>query len=506
VSAADRNRVDRDVRVDWRTCLSLVGAVMVALVVPLLATAGVAVVSGEPPTPFLVTAGLTLVVGLAFGRYERGDLGAREGYLIVALVWLAIAVVGAVPFVLAGNGTLASPVNALFESTSGVTTTGATVVENFDAHGRAVHLWRAILQWMGGLGILVIAVAVLSQLSVGGAQLMETESQTQDVNKLTPSIEQTARLLGGIYAGLTGLMVLSWLALGALGLGSEVTLFDAVAHAFTAVSTAGFSPRAGSLGAFSPAVQWVTIPFMFTGATNFVLLYYLTQGDPSRLLDSDEFRFYAGVVCFLTALTAGFLFVSGQFAAVEPTLRHALFQVVSILTTTGYATVDFNVWSPAAKHVLFLAMFSGGMAGSTTCSIKTLRWIVVVKSFRRDLFTEIHPDAIRPVRLSGRVVDEGVIKDIYAYVLLSVVVFVLLTVFVVTDAARAGVTVDEFTALGAAAATFLNIGPAFGDAGPYGDYAFFPRTTRMAFIVLMWVGRIEIVPVLVLLTPAYWRS
>jgi trk system potassium uptake protein TrkH len=245
---------------------------------------------------------------------------------------------------------------------------------------------------------------------------------------------------------------------------------------------------------------------MFLGATNFVLLYHLTQGEPDRLVESDEFWFYLTAVLGLAGLTGGFLAVSGQFETVGPTVRHALFQVVSILTTTGYATVDFNVWSPAAKHMLFLAMFSGGMAGSTTCSIKTLRWVIVAKSFRRDLFTEVHPEAIRPVRLSGQVVDESVVRDVYAYVLLSLVVFVLLTVFVVTDAARAGVTVTEFDALGAAAATFLNVGPAFGDAGPYGSYAFFPRTTRMAFIVLMWVGRIEIVPVLVLLTPAYWRS
>jgi len=496
------------VRVDWRTCLSLIGVVLEALAVPLGLTAVVALLSGESVVPFVVPAVLTLAVGFTLRRFDRGDLGLREGYLIVALTWLAIAVVGALPFVVAGNGELATPVNALFESTSGVTTTGATVVADFDAHGRSIHLWRSILQWMGGLGILVIAVALLSQLRVGGAQLMETESQTQDVNKLTPSIEATARLLGRVYAALTGAMVLSWLLLGFVGLAPNVTLYDAVAHAFTAVSTAGFSPRPESLGAFSPAVQWVTIPFMFLGATNFVLLYHLTQGEPERLLRSDEFRFYLGAVLGAAVLTAGFLAVSGQFTSVEATARHSLFQVVSILTTTGYATVDFNLWSPAAKHVLFLVMFSGGMAGSTTCSIKTLRWTIVVKSFRRDLFTEVHPEAIKPVRLSGRVVDEGVVRDVYAYVLLSIVVFVLLTVFVVTDAARAGVgdQITEFDALGAAAATFLNIGPAFGQAGPYGSYAFFPRTTRMAFIVLMWVGRIEIIPVLVLLTPAYWRS
>jgi trk system potassium uptake protein TrkH len=497
---------NRQVRVDWRTTLSLVGTVTKALTVPLVATALAAALYDEPVVPFLGPAGLTLVSGLALERIDREDMGLREGYLMVALTWLVIALVGALPFLVAGNGVLASPVDALFESTSGVTTTGATVVADFDAHGRSIHLWRAVLQWMGGLGILVIAVAVLSQLSIGGAQLMETESQTQDVDKLTPRIEETARLLGRIYAALTGLMILSWLVIGAVGLGPDVTLYDAVAHAFTAVSTAGFSPRPESLGAFSPAIQWVTIPFMFFGATNFVLLYHLTQGNPERLTDSDEFRFYLGVVLGLTGLVAVFLVTSGEFSRVEPLVRHALFQVVSILTTTGYATVDFDLWSPAAKHMLFLAMFSGGMAGSTTCSIKTLRWLVIVKSFRRDLFTEIHPDAIRPVRLTGRVVDEDVVRDVYAYVLLSVVLFVLLTVFVVTDAARAGPEIGEFEALGAAAATFLNIGPAFGVAGPYGSYVEFSTPSKVAFIVMMWVGRIEIVPVLVLLTPAFWRS
>ena len=494
------------VAVDWRTSATLVGTVLKALTVPLAGTAAVAAWYGEATIPFLVPLGLTLVAGLALERFDRRDLGLRESYLMVALTWLAIAFVGAIPFVLAGQGVLADPINAMFESMSGVTTTGATVIDSFDAHGKSIHLWRALLQWMGGLGILVLAVAVLSQISVGGAQLMETETQTQDLTKLTPRIEETARLLGMLYVGLTALMVLSWLALRVAGLAPNVTLYQAVAHAFTAVSTAGFSPEPASLGYFSPAVQWVTILFMFAGATNFVLLYFLLKGDPSRLRGSDEFRFYLGIVLGAAGLTAAFLAVDGQFDRVEPLVRNALFQVVSIVTTTGYATVDFNLWSAGAKHVLFLAMFTGGMAGSTTCSIKTLRWLVVVKSLRRDLFTEIHPEAIRPVRLSGQAVDEETIKDIYGYVLLSLVIFALLTVLVVIDATRVAGGVGEFEAMGAAASTFLNIGPAFGAAGPYGSYLHFPDTTKLAMIVLMWVGRIEIIPVLVILTPAYWRS
>ena len=187
------------------------------------------------------------------------------------------------------------------------------------------------------------------------------------------------------------------------------------------------------------------------------------------------------------------------------TVRHGLFQVVSIVTTTGYATVDFDLWSPAAKHVLFVGMFLGGMAGSTTCSIKLVRWLVVIKAFRRDLFTAVHPEAVRPVRLSGQAVDEKTVRDVYAYTLISLLVFFAATVFVVADAARVGADVGEFEAMGAAASTFLNIGPAFGAAGPFGSYASFPASTRVVMTGLMWVGRLEVLPVAVLLTPAFWR-
>jgi Trk-type K+ transport system membrane component len=191
---------------------------------------------------------------------------------------------------------------------------------------------------------------------------------------------------------------------------------------------------------------------------------------------------------------------------IEETIRHSLFQVVSIVTTTGYASIDFDLWSPAAKHLLFVGMFIGGMAGSTTCSIKALRWLVVIKAFRRDLFVATTPSAIRPVRLSGNVVDEETVRDIYAYTLVSLVFFILGTVFVVIDASRVRVAVTEFEAMSAVAATFFNVGPAFGIAGPLASYEPFPPTTKLALMLLMWVGRIEIIPVLVLLTPSFWRS
>ncbi|MFC6723247.1 TrkH family potassium uptake protein [Halobium palmae] len=496
------------VRTNWRVSCRLVGTILKWLWVPLLLPFGTALYDGTPITPFALPMVGTVLLGFGLEQLtDERDLRAREGFLMVSLTWLGIALVGAVPFVLAGEGVLAHPINAIFESMSGVTTTGATVIVDFGQHSRAVYLWRAVLQWLGGLGILVLATAVLSQLSVGGAQLMETETQTRDVNKLTPRISETAGLLWKIYLGLTGLQVAVLYALHLLGVAPEMTVFDAVTHAFTTVSTSGFSPRAESLAAFSPAVQWATIPFMATGATSFILIYFVLQGDLDRLRDSDEFRFYVGVIVLLAALVGGILFVDGTpYTNPEEIARHALFQVVSILTTTGYASTDFNLWSSGAKHMLFICMFIGGMAGSTTCSIKTLRWLVVLKAFRRDLYTASVPSAVRPVRLSGRVVDEETIRDIYAYTLVSLVFFILATVFVVVDASRVGLRVTEFEAMSAAASTFFNVGPAFGIAGPLESYNPFPWSTKVAMTFLMWVGRIEIIPVLVLLTPSYWRA
>jgi trk system potassium uptake protein TrkH len=246
---------------------------------------------------------------------------------------------------------------------------------------------------------------------------------------------------------------------------------------------------------------------MIVGATNFVLIYFALQGDWRRLVDSEEFRFYIGLLAGLGAITALLLvFEEGYDTGIETTVRHALFNVVSIMTTTGYANADFDLWEEGAKHVLLVCMFVGGMAGSTTCSIKTLRWLIVLKAFRRDLFTSIHPEAIRPVRLSGSVVDEETISDVYGFTLVSVLLFAVATVFVVVDVARVGQAIDEFDAMGVAAATFFNIGPAFGVAGPFGTYEPFPASTKVVMIFLMWIGRIEVVPVLVLFTAAFWKS
>ncbi|AXR76725.1 TrkH family potassium uptake protein [Natrarchaeobaculum sulfurireducens] len=507
------------IRVDWRSSCSLTGTVLKWLAVPLAVPLGLAVLDGDDPVPFLVAISVTVAVGLTLERLsDDRELGQRESFLMVAVTWLAVAAVGAIPFLLVGlasggqssfAGPVNGPVNAMFESTSGLTTTGATVMNEWDfaEQPRSVLLWRQLIQWLGGLGILIVAIGLLSHLMIGGAQLMETETQTRNVRKLRPHIAETARLIWGLYVGLTLLAIAVFYALHLLGLAPNMDFFNAVSHAFTSVATAGFSPEPDSIGAFSPTVQWSIIPFMVVGSTNFVLLYYLTQGDFERPVESEELRFYLGTLAFFGVVVVAILAFDPEIEkGLEPTIRHGLFNVASLLTTTGYASTDFDAWTAGAKHALFLCMFLGGMAGSTTCSIKSFRWLIVLKAFRRNLFTAVHPRAIRPVRLGDGVVDEDTVNDVFAYVLLAIVIFFVLTVFLVVDAARAGAFVGEFEALGAAASIFLNIGPAFERAGPLESYAWFPASSRAVMIVMMWIGRIEIIPVLVLLTPAFWKS
>ena len=497
------------IRVDIDASLDLTGTVLRYLVVPLVFPLALAVYYSEPVAPFVtaIVAALALGGGMDLLGDPEANLGPREAFFAVALIWLLVAALGAIPFVVAGTGTTATPVNAMFESMSGLTTTGGTVFRDFGVYSRSLLMWRQLLQWLGGLGILILATAVLSSLGVGGAQLMETETQTQDLNKLTPKISETARLIWGLYVGITALAVVVYFALGVTGLAPEMDLYNAVAHAFTSVATAGFSPEPESAAAFAPAAQWAMIPFMLAGSTNFVLLYLVINGQPMRLLRNEEFRFYLGTVTVFTAIVVGALWIDPTLGfGPEATVRHALFNITSIITTTGYASTDYTLWSAAGQHMIFLSMFLGGMVGSTTCSIKSLRWLVALKSLRRSLYTSIHPEAIRPVRISGDPVAETTIRDIYAYLLMSIIIFFVLTIIIVVDAQRLPFAISEFDAMGAAASTFLNIGPAFGAAGPFGTYDVFPTSTKVVLILLMWVGRIEIIPVLVLFTKSFWTS
>ena len=522
-------------RVDWRASLSLVGSVLGFLAVPLVVPLATALVYGEDAATFAITIAVTVTLGLALRRLDPDpDLGAREGFLVVGVTWLAVAAVGCLPYLIAGAGTqstLGWPhwENALFESMSGFTTTGATVVGeiSFERHSHALLLWRQMTQWLGGMGIVVLAVAILPELSVGGAQLMDAEAPGPGIEKLTPRIAETARALWLAYLGFT---VLEFLLLYGMHVGGdllgiplapEMGLYNAISHPFTTLPTGGFSPEARSIEAFSAAVQWVIIPFMVVAGTNFALFWQVFQGDGDALVDNEEFRGYLGIMAVLTAIIAGLLYADVGLAQVpvevgtipgvpETSLRHATFQVVSIVTTTGYASMDFNTWGPVTQYLLLFAMFIGGSAGSTGGAVKIVRWMVILKSVKRELFTTVHPEAVRPVRLAGRPLDEQALRGIYGFTLLYFVLFFVGVAVVLADVTRVGLidqpNVTAFSVMSAIAATIGNVGPGFGIVGPMNSYLQFPATSKLFMVFLMWIGRLEIIPVFVLLTDAYWRS
>ncbi|MFC7075632.1 TrkH family potassium uptake protein [Haloarcula halophila] len=514
-----------DLRVDWRASVSLVGTVVKYLSVPLVLPLLVALYYGDGITTFGVTIVVSVVLGVALEQFDADpDMGAREAFLMVSLTWLAVAIVGTFPYLIAGYGTestLANPVNALFESMSGFTTTGATVMGSigFERHSHALLLWRQLTQWLGGMGIVVLAVAILPELSVGGAQLMDAEAPGPGIEKLTPHIAETARVLWLAYFGFTLLEIGLLYGAHVSGFAPNMGVYNAVAHGLTTLPTGGFSPEARSIEAFSAVVQWIVIPFMVVAGTNFALIWRALREEPLSLPADSEFRFYTGVMAAFTAVIAGLLF-AGVGAGLEsspsgvPTvpgnaeraLRHATFQVVSIVTTTGYASMDFNTWGQSTKALLLFAMFLGGSAGSTGGSIKVIRWLVIIKSLRRELFTIVHPEAVTPVTLGGRALDERAIRGIYAFTLLYVVLFFLSVVLVFLDTVRVGYSVSVLEVMSAVAATLGNVGPGFGAVGPMNSYIDFAPTSKVYLILLMWAGRLEILPVFVLLTRAYWRS
>ncbi|SNZ02575.1 trk system potassium uptake protein TrkH [Natronoarchaeum philippinense] len=509
------------VRVDWRASVSLTGRILKYLSVAFLVPIAVSLLySQQDLLVFVATMAGTVTAGALLERVGPAeDPGPREAFLMVGLTWLLVAVVGAAPYVLAGSGTVASPVNALFESMSGFTTTGATVMRDIsvDAHSRELMMWRQLTQWLGGMGIVVLAVAILTELSVGGAQLMEAEAPGPGIEKLTPQIAETARALWLAYIGFSVAQAVLLYLLGVSGLAPEMTAYGAIAHTFTTMPTGGFSPQARSIEAFSWAVQWAIIPFMVVAGTNFVLFWHVLTGDWREAVEDSEVRFYAGCLASLSAIVSVLLFVDnalvdaenvGRVAGlVEPSIRHAAFQIVSIVTTTGYASMNFDVWSPPAQYVLVFAMFLGGSAGSTGGGIKMIRWLVILKSIRRELFTTVHPEAVRPVRLAGRSLDENAVRGIYTFTLLYFVVFLVGTLLLAVDAARVGgIGIEVIGLVTATAATLGNIGPGLGMVGPMGNYLQFPWSSRLLMVGLMWIGRLEIFPVLVLLTRAFWRS
>lgn len=460
----------------------------------MLLPTGVSFAYGEPAAwRLLAASAISIVVGAGVSRSTApvGEISIRDGFAIVTLGWIGVALAGTLPYLLTGS--VATFTDAFFESMSGLTTTGATIVEDIGALPRGVVLWRSQTQWMGGMGIIVLSVAILPLLGVGGMQLLSAEIPGLAPDRLRPRVRQTATLLWGVYV----LLTVSEAALLWFG---EMSLFEAVNHSFTTMATGGFSTEDGSIGAFgSPYVQYVIAFFILMAGINFTLHYSLLAGQWRAVGKNRELRVYLWLVAGATTAMTALVWIPGTIEGLEPAFRAGLFQAVSIMTTTGYATADYEVWIPAAQTLIFLLMLVGGCTGSTAGSVKVLRHMLVAKEARISLRKLLHPRGIFVYKMDGRTVSQDVLANVSGFLLLYLGFLGLGTLLLNV------LGLDGATAAGAAAATLGNVGPGFGTVGPAETYAPLPGSTLWVLSALMLLGRLEIFTVLILFTRGYWQ-
>ena len=491
------------------------GGLLLFLGAALLMPALVGWIYSEPSAwGFVWASGIAFAIGgtawAALGAPGREDVGAREGFAIVGLSWITLSLIGALPFVF--GGVLPSYTNAFFETMSGFTTTGATILggtatPGIEAIPHAFHFWRSLAHWMGGMGIIVLTLAVLPILGVGGMQLFRAEVPGPSADKLTPRVRETARRLWLLYVGITAIEVLALLP--------AMSFFDAVNHAFATMATGGFSTLNGSVAGFDSAyVDWVITVFMFLAGVNFALHYRVLRGQAVTLFEDTELKAYAGIVLVATAVITlatwqpvmrllpqgpGTDAVFDGYASLAEALRYGAFQVVAIVTTTGFGTADYEVWPALAVGALFMLFFVGGMAGSTGGGPKVVRHVLLFKNSFKEFKQLVHPRAVIPVRLGNEVVPQDVMRNVLSFIVL----YFMLNGVGILVMMLLGYELES--AFGATIASVGNIGPGFGAFGPTDTYAHVPAFGKWFLALLMMAGRLEIFTVLILFVPDFWR-
>ena len=459
----------------------------VVLCLPLLA----AVVFRESVVPFIGAIFVAVAGGFALVRInppQDKNIRPRDGFLVVGGAWVAVSLVGALPYLVSGA---LGPVDAIFESVSGFTTTGSTVIQDTGVIAKSLLLWRAMTQWLGGMGIILFTIAILPLLGIGGMQLFKAEVPGPVADKVQPRLATTARTLWLVYVGLTAA---EWVALRLAGVGG----YEALCHAFTTLATGGFSTRNTSVGEFGSAtVEWIVILFMLLAGINFVLHFRVLTGRAGEVWRDAELRYFLGVVAVATLVLVVTTHVEG--ALLLDSLRAATFQAVSILTTTGYVTTNFEGWATLPLLVLLVLMVLGGMSGSTGGGIKSLRALLAIRSLRATLHRLIHPHAVRPVKYGGEVVSETVLSGIWAF----------LTAYMLIAVAGAAVVAaygyDLLTAISASMTAIGNVGPGLGEVGAYDNFAHFPGVVKVVLAACMLLGRLEIFTLLALFSREFWR-
>ncbi len=480
---------------NFKLIIRVLGFLIFVEGVAMLLALAVSLIYGEhDTTAFLFSSGICLVTGGAIAWLTNGakkDIGKREGFIIVALVWVVFSFFGSLPYILSNS--IPNFTNAFFETISGFTTTGSSILSDIEALPHGILFWRSISQWLGGMGIIVLSLAILPVFGIGGMQLYVAEVPGPSPDKISPRIRQTAKTLWIIYLGFTATeIILLWIG--------GMSFYDAVCHSFTTMATGGFSTKQASIAHWSsPFIQYVIIVFMFFAGTNFTLSYLALNGRFKSVFKDEEFKYYVFFILGFTALIFGGLLLTTQLG-VEHAFRDSLFQVVSIITTTGYATTDYLLWTPFLTILIFTLFFFGGSAGSTGGGIKIMRIVILLKNSYYELRRMIHPHAIIPVKFNKHSVDAKIVTNVLAFFMLYLIIFALSTiVFTLIEP-------DIESAMGAVATSLGNIGPGLGNVGPAENFLHVSPVGKWFLSFLMLLGRLELFTILVLFSPTFWKQ
>lgn len=476
---------------NYRLVFKLAGKTLLVEAVTMLLPLLVALNYRESPMPFLLAIGVTTLLGFVLSRFPSDNrFTTRDGFFSAGLIWVLAGVCGAVPFFACGY--FNSFVDCLFESISGFTTTGASILVAVEPLPRGILFWRSFMHWLGGMGILMLTIALLPSLGARTLYVMKAESPGPIISKLVPKSSQSSKILYGIY------LILTLLEMGLLRV-AGMGWFDAATHAFATAGTGGFSTRNLSVGAFqSPSIEVIIAVFMLLFSLNFAVYFFILSGKWRQALQSDELRFFCGVVAASVLLIA--FNIRGLYGGtIVVSLRHALFQVASIISTTGFSSVDFNLWPEFSRTLLVLLMFCGACAGSTGGGVKCSRVLLLFKCIAREIRQILHPRSVNVVKLDGKTVDEKVLHT----VLVFLGVYMLITL-----GATLVIALDNFsftTSFTAVVACISNIGPGLEAVGPMGNYSIFSHLSKLVLTLCMVIGRLEVFPILILFSRAAWR-
>ena len=455
----------------------------------------------------LISASVPIIIGIILMLFNKNNIrqiNKRDGYIIVTLGWLTMVISGMLPYHLT-NSIIGAP-NLFFETMSGYTTTGSTILEDVELLPKSIIFWRSMTHWLGGMGIIVLAIAILPLLGIGGMQLFSAEAPGVSGDKIHPRISDTAKRLWVIYVGLT---VLETVLLNIAGM----SFFDAINNSMSNIASGGFSSKNDSIAYWNdvPIIQYIIVVFMFLAGTNFILIYFGLTGKIKKIYKNTEFKWYLSLLLFFVLIVSAVLYYSIDlnetgvnhpqvYGKLESSFRHALFQVVAIVTTTGFVTGDFIAWGSFLTMFFFAIMFLGGSSGSTSGGVKVLRHLILIKNGLLEFKRSLHPNAIIPLRHNNSVVEKPVVIHVLAFFILYLILFIV----------GAGVLslmgLDFISAIGGAASSIGNVGPALGDLGPTNTFVSLPDLGKYWCAFLMLVGRLELFTVLILFTPYFWRD